>query len=100
MWASPAISGVEGLGTTEDGNGETVSFMLALGFGSTPHLRQGAWHRAMPRLERAAALCQELGALIYFGHVATLLGEAYTLGGRGDAAVPLLHRSREALALA
>jgi tetratricopeptide (TPR) repeat protein len=53
-------------------------------------LRQGDLPRALPRLERAMAICQDADLLTNFPGLAVDLGAAYTLGGRVTDAVPLL----------
>jgi tetratricopeptide (TPR) repeat protein len=60
-------------------------------------LRQGDLHRALPRLERAVAICQEanLASKILFPLMAAALGGAYALCGRVADAVPLLTQARE-----
>jgi tetratricopeptide (TPR) repeat protein len=72
-----------------------VSLMLALGNGGYVHILQGVVHEAIPMLERAMAMCQDLDVPLYFRGLATPLGEAYTLGGRVDDAVPLLEEATE-----
>jgi class 3 adenylate cyclase/tetratricopeptide (TPR) repeat protein len=58
-------------------------------------LRQGDVPRALPRLERAVGLCQDADLPIYFPWTAAHLVAAYTLGGRGADAVPLLTQALE-----
>jgi class 3 adenylate cyclase/tetratricopeptide (TPR) repeat protein len=58
-------------------------------------LRQGDVPRALPRLERAVGLCQDAALPIYFPWTAAHLVAAYTLGGRGADAVPLLTQALE-----
>jgi class 3 adenylate cyclase/tetratricopeptide (TPR) repeat protein len=58
-------------------------------------LRQGDLPRALPRLERAVGLCQDADLPIYFPWTAAHLVAAYTLGGRGADAVPLLTQALE-----
>jgi tetratricopeptide (TPR) repeat protein len=58
-------------------------------------LRQGDLPRALPRLERAVSLCQDAELPLFFPIIAAALGEAYTLDGRSDAAVPLLTQAME-----
>jgi class 3 adenylate cyclase/tetratricopeptide (TPR) repeat protein len=53
-------------------------------------LCQGDLRRALPLLERAMALCQEVDLPVYFPWMAAALGAAYTLGGRMADAMPLL----------
>ena len=58
-------------------------------------LRQGDLPRALLRLEQAVTLCQNADLPFYFPRMAAVLGAAYTLGGRGADAVPLLTRALE-----
>jgi class 3 adenylate cyclase/tetratricopeptide (TPR) repeat protein len=58
-------------------------------------LRQGDLPRALPRLEQAVALCQDVDLPFYFPRMAAVLGAAYTLGGRVADAVPLLTQALE-----
>ena len=53
-------------------------------------LRQGHLPRALSLLERAIGICQDADIVFGFPAIAAALGEAYILGGRADAAVPLL----------
>jgi tetratricopeptide (TPR) repeat protein len=58
-------------------------------------LRQGDLPKALPWLERAVGLCHEADLRLFFPLVDAALGAAYTLGGRGADAVPLLTQARE-----
>jgi len=58
-------------------------------------IRQGDLSRALPLLERAMSLCQELELPGFFSDVAAILGAAYTLGGRVADAVLLLTQATE-----
>jgi len=58
-------------------------------------LRQGDLPRALPLLERAVVLCQDVDLPLYFPWMAPALGAAYTLGGRVADAVPLLTQAME-----
>ena len=58
-------------------------------------LRQGDLPRALFRLEQAVALCQNADLPFYFPRMASVLGAAYTLGGRVADAVPLLTQALE-----
>jgi tetratricopeptide (TPR) repeat protein len=60
-----------------------------------PALRQGDLPRALPLLERALGVCQDLDLSFYFPVIAGALGAAYTLGGRVADAVPLLMQVME-----
>jgi DNA-binding winged helix-turn-helix (wHTH) protein/tetratricopeptide (TPR) repeat protein len=53
-------------------------------------LRQGDLPRALPRLEQAIGICQEVDLPARFPEMAAALGAAYTLGGRIADAVSLL----------
>jgi predicted ATPase len=86
--------GDEGLRIAE-GAAHPPSLMLALwGIGQLA-LRQGDLLRALPVLERAVGLCEELELPAYFPGVAAALGAAYALGGRVANAVSLLTRALE-----
>jgi class 3 adenylate cyclase/tetratricopeptide (TPR) repeat protein len=58
-------------------------------------LRQGDLPRALPRLERALALCQGADLPAHFPRMAAALGAAYTLAVRVADAVPLLTQAME-----
>jgi tetratricopeptide (TPR) repeat protein len=58
-------------------------------------LRQGDLPRALPLLERAVGICQDVDLPLYFSWMAAALGAAYTLAGRVADAVPLLTRALE-----
>jgi tetratricopeptide (TPR) repeat protein len=58
-------------------------------------LRQGDLPRALPRLERAVALCHEAELPFFFPGTAAALGAAYTLCGHVADAVPLLTQATE-----
>jgi tetratricopeptide (TPR) repeat protein len=58
-------------------------------------IRQGDLSRALPLLERAMSLCQELNLPGFFPEMAAILGAAYTLGGRVTDAVLLLTQATE-----
>jgi DNA-binding winged helix-turn-helix (wHTH) protein/tetratricopeptide (TPR) repeat protein len=58
-------------------------------------LRQGDLPRALPQLERAMGLCQELDLPARLPEMAAALGAAYTLGGRIADAVSLLTQALE-----
>ena len=66
------------------------SFMTASWAGGLLALRQGDLPRAIPLLERAMDLCQDLNFLLWFPLVAAALGTVYTLAGRVADAEPLL----------
>src|SRR5262249_10640609 len=58
-------------------------------------LRQGDLPKALPLLERAVGLCQDVDSPANFSLMAVPLGEAYILGGRITDAVLLLTRAME-----
>jgi tetratricopeptide (TPR) repeat protein len=58
-------------------------------------LRQGDLARALPRLEWAVGICQEVDLSTQFPEMAAALGAAYTLGGRITEAVSLLKQALE-----
>src|SRR5262249_25457951 len=58
-------------------------------------LRHGELSRALPLLERAVGICQDMNLPFYFPWMAVALGAAYTLGGRSADAVPLLTQAME-----
>jgi tetratricopeptide (TPR) repeat protein len=58
-------------------------------------LRQGKLARALPLLERAVSICQDMDLSLYFPWAAAVLGAANTLGGRVADAVPLLTQALE-----
>jgi tetratricopeptide (TPR) repeat protein len=58
-------------------------------------LRQGDLPRAIPRLERALGICQDVDLPFFFPRTAAALGAAYTLGGRGADAMPLVAQAME-----
>jgi len=86
--------GEEGLRIAETDDRPT-SFMVASWGVGLLALRQGDLPRALPLLERAVGLCQEVGLPNWFPWIATALGTAYTLSKRVIDAVPLLTRALE-----
>jgi class 3 adenylate cyclase/tetratricopeptide (TPR) repeat protein len=72
-----------------------ASLLYALWGSSLLDLRHGDIREVLPRLERAVGLCQDADLLGYFPSVASVLGAAYTLGGRVADAVPLLTQAVE-----
>jgi tetratricopeptide (TPR) repeat protein len=58
-------------------------------------LRQGDLSRALPLLERAVGLCQDVDIPLYFPAMAVALGATYALCGRVADAVPLLAQAME-----
>jgi class 3 adenylate cyclase/DNA-binding winged helix-turn-helix (wHTH) protein/tetratricopeptide (TPR) repeat protein len=71
------------------------SLMVALWGIGLLALRQGDLSRALPRLEQAVGICQDVDLPYFFPRMATVLGAAYTLGGRVTDAVPLLTQAME-----
>jgi class 3 adenylate cyclase/tetratricopeptide (TPR) repeat protein len=57
--------------------------------------RQGDLPRALSCLERAMAICQDTDFPLWLPWIASILGAAYTLGGRIADAVPLLTQAIE-----
>jgi tetratricopeptide (TPR) repeat protein len=57
--------------------------------------RQGDLPRALPLLERAVDICQDVDLPLYFSWMAAGLGAAYTLAGRVVDAIPLLMQAIE-----
>jgi class 3 adenylate cyclase/tetratricopeptide (TPR) repeat protein len=58
-------------------------------------LRQGNLYRAIPLLERAVGICQDVDLPVWFPSIAAALGKAYALCGRTADAVPLLTQTVE-----
>jgi tetratricopeptide (TPR) repeat protein len=58
-------------------------------------LRQGDLPRAIPRLEQAVGLCQDVDLPVFFPRTAAALGAAYILSGRVADAVRLLTQALE-----
>src|SRR5262249_22880356 len=63
-----------------------------LGVG-VPYLRQGAYDKALPQLERAVGICRDLHILFHFPAAAFLLGTAYILTGQVTEALALLEQA-------
>jgi tetratricopeptide (TPR) repeat protein len=62
-------------------------------------LRQGNLPRAIPLLERAMSICQEINSPALFPRVAVALGMAYTLAGHvADAVLLLTQATKQAIA--
>jgi tetratricopeptide (TPR) repeat protein len=81
--------GDEGLQMAEVGAHPESLMLAASGIGLVS-LWQGDLSRALPHLERAMGLVYEADLPGWFPMVATVLGGAYTLAGRGADALPLL----------
>ena len=86
--------GDEGLQMAE-GEAHPESLMLAASGSGLVSLWQGDLSRALPHLERAVGLVHEADLPGWFPMVATVLGAAYTLAGRGADALPLLTQALE-----
>ena len=86
--------GDEGLRMAE-GEAHPESLMLAASGIGLVSLWQGDLSRALPHLERAVGLVHEADLPGWFPMVATVLGAAYTLAGRGADALPLLTQAIE-----
>jgi class 3 adenylate cyclase/tetratricopeptide (TPR) repeat protein len=84
--------GEAGLRIAETVNHPASLMMASWGIGQLA-LRQGNLPRALPLLERAVGLCQDVALPAYFPWMAAALGAGYTLGGRVAEAVPLLTRA-------
>jgi predicted ATPase len=86
--------GEEGLRIAEAVDHPASLMSASLGVGRLS-LRQGDLPRALPLLERAMGLCQDVGFLLFFPGTAAALGAAYTLAGRSADAVALLTQTLE-----
>ncbi len=93
-FAEGSALGDEGLRITEAVD-HPVSLMFASWGIGLLALRQGDLSRALPLLERAMGICQDVKLLHFFPVMASALGAAYTMGGRVADAVPLLTQAME-----
>jgi class 3 adenylate cyclase len=93
-FAEGSALGDEGLQIAEAAAHPPSRMLAPWGIGQLA-LRQGDLPRALPMLERAVDLCEELELPAYFPGVAAALGAAYALGGRVADAVSLLTRALE-----
>jgi DNA-binding winged helix-turn-helix (wHTH) protein/tetratricopeptide (TPR) repeat protein len=84
--------GEEGLRIAE-AIGHPLSLVYACLGASLPSLRKGDLHRALPLLERAVGMRQDMDLPLYFPMVAAPLGAAYVLGGQVADALPLLEQA-------
>ena len=89
MFAEGRVLGEEGLQIAEVVNHPSSLMIASWGVGLLS-LRQGDLHRALPLLERAISICQEVDLTVYFPLMAAALGVACTLSGRVADAVLLL----------
>ena len=94
MFAEGRALGEEGLRIAEVVEHPASLIVACHGIGMLL-LRQGDLPRALPLLEQAVGLCHEVDFQANFPQMAAALGAAYTLGGRGADAVPLLTQSIE-----
>ena len=94
MFAEGKALGEEGLRIAEAVN-HPASLMFAYRGMGVLSLLQGDLPRALPLLERAVGICQEVDLLSWFPRTAVMLGGAYTLAGRATDAVPLLTQALE-----
>jgi tetratricopeptide (TPR) repeat protein len=72
-----------------------VSLMIASWGSGLLALRQGDLAKALPRLEQAMGICQDIDSPATFPLIAAVLGTAYTLCRRVADAVPLLTQAIE-----
>jgi tetratricopeptide (TPR) repeat protein len=86
--------GDEGLRIAEAVDHPGSLMFASLGSGALA-LRQGNLGRALPLLERAMGICQDIDISLWFPSVATTLGLAYALTGRIADAMPLLTQALE-----
>ena len=89
MFAKGRTLGEEGLRIAEAVDHPGTLMVASWGAGLLS-LRQGDLPRALPLLERAVGISQDPNLSVWFTRITPALGAAYTLGGRGDDAVPLL----------
>jgi tetratricopeptide (TPR) repeat protein len=75
--------------------GHPASLMRAYQGLGLPALRQGDLPRALPLLERAMGICQDLDLTARLPEMAAALGGAYTLGGRIADALSLLTQAQK-----
>jgi DNA-binding winged helix-turn-helix (wHTH) protein/tetratricopeptide (TPR) repeat protein len=75
--------------------GHPASLMRAYQGLGLPALRQGDLPTALPRLERALGICQDLDLTARLPEMAAALGAAYTLGGRIADALSLLTQAQK-----
>jgi tetratricopeptide (TPR) repeat protein len=94
MFAEGRAFGEEGLQIAE-AVAHPASLMVASWGIGVLALRQGDLPRALPRLERAVGICQDMDLPRCFPWMAAALGAAYALGGRVADAVALLKQAME-----
>jgi hypothetical protein len=81
MFAEGRALGEEGLRIAEAADHPGSRMFAYYGIGLLS-LRQGDLPRALPQLERAVGICQDVDLLGWFPRMAAALGAAYTLSGR------------------
>ena len=94
MFAEGRAPGDEGLRIAEIVDHPASLMAASWGVGLLA-LRQGDLARALPRLERAMGICQDVDLPAFFPWMAAALGAAYTLVGRIADAMPLLTQAME-----
>jgi tetratricopeptide (TPR) repeat protein len=94
MFAEGTAFGEEGVQIAE-AVAHPGSLMMALWGIGLLAFRQGDLPRALSRLEQAMSICQDTALPLWFPWIASILGAAYTLGGRTADAVPLLTQAIE-----
>jgi tetratricopeptide (TPR) repeat protein len=94
MFAEGKVFGEEGLQIAEAA-AHPWSLMCTYWARGMLFLYQGDLHQALPQLEHAVGLCQDIDGPIWFPRIAASLGAAYTLSGRVTDAVPLLMQAME-----
>jgi tetratricopeptide (TPR) repeat protein len=94
MFPEGRVLGEEGLQIAEAVAHPSSLMSASWGIGLLA-LRQGDLPRALPRLERAVGICQDMDLPSWFPWMAVGLGAAYALDGRGADAVPLLTQAME-----
>ena len=94
MFAEGKILGDEGLRMAE-AVAHPASLMLASRGIGLLALRQGDLPRALPLLQRAVSLCQDMDLPVFFPWNAAALGAAYALSGHAADAVSLLTQAVE-----
>jgi class 3 adenylate cyclase/tetratricopeptide (TPR) repeat protein len=94
MFAEGSVLGEEGLQIAET-VGDPSSLMWASYGTGLLSLCQGDLPRALPRLERALAICREVDLPLFGPRMAAALGAAYTLSGRVADAVALLTQAMD-----
>jgi tetratricopeptide (TPR) repeat protein len=94
LFAEGRALGEEGLQIAEAIDHPASLMVASWGIGLLS-LHQGDLRRALPLLERAMGICREADLSLFLPLIPAALGAAYTLGGRGADAVPLLTQVME-----